>query len=143
MDDKFGLKKKIENLRKMKRTLPIKIANQARNFFVGRWEDQAWDDRGKTPWERRKRETPKSEGKNILVSSGTLRRAVRNSIRDVSWDKIRLVVDLPYAKIHNDGGPGIAFGKHPFTMPRRRFMGQSLTLSKLQIDTIKQELAKI
>lgn len=143
MDDKFGLKKKIENLQKMKRSLPILIANQARNFFVGSWESQAWDDRGKTPWERRKRETAKTQGKAILVASGTLRRAVRNSIRDVSWDRIRLVVDLAYAKIHNDGGQGLAFGKYPFTMPRRRFMGQSLTLTKLQIETIKKELAKI
>jgi phage gpG-like protein len=142
-DTKFKLREKIEKVEAMKRTLPIVLANQARTFFVDSWDRQGFNDVGLMPWPPRKEETSETEGKAILVASGALRRAVRNSIRDVSFDKIRLVVDLPYAAIHNEGGAGLAFGKYPFVMPQRKFMGQSRALAALQVETIKKYLAKI
>lgn len=46
--------------------------------------------------------------------------------------------DLPYARIHNEGGYARRFGKKPFRMPKRQFMGDSPKLRQ----KIKRELTR-
>ena len=48
--------------------------------------------------------------------TGNLRRKVARSISDARWDKVRLVVDLPYAEYHNEGTDNI---------PARPYMKQT------------------
>ena len=103
-DTQFGFQRILNNVEKLKRSLPIKLANSTQNFFVDSWRKQGWDDGGLKAWKPRMKETKKTMGRAILVRSGKLRRAVGQSIRSATFDKIQLVVALPYAKVHNDGG---------------------------------------
>lgn len=68
----------------------------------------------------------KNHGNNpILRQSGDL----YNSIHYVTTkNKVFVGCNLkifPYAKIHNEGGQGLAFGKYPFKMRKRKFIGVS------------------
>lgn len=141
---KFGFDRVIKNFERLKNDLPVVVANKTQNFFADSWRKQGWDDTGVKAWEPRKYETPKTKGKAILVSTGKLRRAVQNSIREKRFERIHLVIDggsIPYAKIHNEGlraGRGAGF-----IMPKRQFMGDSKALRKIQIETIKKQIDKV
>lgn len=125
----------------MKSLLPEKLANQSRNYFVKSFSDQAWEGKAWPEVNRRKKGTPeykypkkKDLGRRtrpILIGKGStkLRRAVANSIRVKSWPVVRLVVDLPYARRHNEGLKG---------MPKRKYMGDSKLLRAKQVKTIKR-----
>ncbi|MEG7677090.1 hypothetical protein U2060_15225, partial [Listeria monocytogenes] len=69
-----------------------------------------------------------------LTNSGALRRATSNSIRQATWERIMLVVDLPYAKRHNEGLDG---------MPQRTFIGQTNELTKIQNEFVTKYFDKI
>lgn len=132
-DNKFGFGKVLQNIERTKRELPIQLANQAQNYFTGSFTKQGWDS---VHWKEVKRREPgtpeykypKKKGLSrrtspILVRTGTLRRAVSNSIRSATFQSVRLIVDLPYAKRHNDGLKD---------MPQRKFMGDSPVLRSMQ-----------
>lgn len=158
-DNKFHFGAIKENIRQMKVVLPIQLASQAQTYFVSSWQKQGWDGQ---PWQEVKRRQegtpeykyPKKYGMGrrtsaILVSSssvkgksgGTLRRAVGNSIRSQVFGQngIRLVVDLPYAAIHNYGLPMARGGN----MPMRSFMKDSPILRTMQITKIKTFTDKV
>lgn len=181
--NKFRLDQVLQNMERLKKTLPVLLSNQAQTFFVKSWEKKGWDDKSVVKWDKRKDTGPKSQGRAILVKSGNLRRAVNRSIRFESFDRIQLVVALPYAAVHNDGYNGtrrahtrsifkrgstpefigLARKKprrlkstpvfertgeanvkaHTMKMPRRRFMGDSANLRKLQLKLIDKEINKI
>lgn len=137
MADKFNFSRVLQNMSKLKNDLPVLLANETQNFFASSWKNSGFTDNTLTKWDKRKKETKKSTGKQIMVSTGKLRRAVQNSIREKSWQKIKLVIDgssIPYAKRHNEGLDG---------MPQRQFMGDSKELKKLQRKTISKAIDKI
>lgn len=73
------------------------IAETAREYFTGRFDDKAYDGR---PWRR----TKKSTG-STLVESGNL----MNSIRPSEISEKQVVISagnehVPYARVHNEGG---------------------------------------
>lgn len=146
MANKFGLDDVIKRFDSLKRSVPILLANQAQRFFVDTFTNQAWPDTGK--WEEVNRRIsgtkeykyPKTKGLSrrvtpILVRSGALRRAVSNSIRQATFERIRLDVptSLAYAGVHNFGTNKI---------PMRKFMGDSPILRKKQVDLIQREFNK-
>lgn len=114
---KFGFDKALKNMERLKETLPPLLANQAQNFFVQSWRKQGWDDGGIQRWKPRQDKGPKSQGRAILVKSGKLRRAIGQSIREQSFERIKLVVALPYAFVHNEGynGPRRAHSRAVFS----------------------------
>lgn len=118
----------------MKRDLPLELSKDAQKFFNASWRNQGFDDGGVQKWKSRAKETKKSKGKAILVSSGNLRTAVGTSLKEATWEKIRFVVDVFYAGYHNEGD-----GK----IPQRKFMGDSKTLRILQREKIKKIVDKI
>ncbi len=137
MATKFNFDRVLKNMERLKRELPIVIANDTQNFFTRSWDKQGWEDAGLKTWAPRAKETKKTMGKKIMISTGKLRRAVQNSIREKRFDKIRLVIDggsIPYAARHNYGTDG---------MPQRQFMGDSKALRKMQIAKIKTYIDKI
>lgn len=137
MADKFNFNRVRQNFERVKRELPILVANDTQNFFAKNFSNQGFDDGGLKPWLKRKKETKKTIGKNILVGTGKLRRAVQNSSREKTWDKIRFVIDggsIPYAKVHNEGSD---------KMPQRQFIGDSKTLRLIQVKRIKGTIDKI
>jgi phage gpG-like protein len=131
-------------MQQLKTQLPVILANQAQNYFTDSWRQQGWDG---AAWEipkRRIKDTPewkypkkKDLGRRTratLVKTGRLRRAVSNSIRQATFDRVRLVVAVPYAAAHNEGTDKI---------PKREFMGDSPLLRQKQIQTIQKEIDKI
>lgn len=142
--NKFNFDQVKANLEKTKLELPVRLAKQAENYFTASFTKQAWENK---PWIKPQRvipgtyayKYPKNKGlsrrtKPTLVMSGALRRAVSNSIRDAKWDLIKLQVDLPYAKIHNEGLDG---------MKRRTYMKQTKELEINQERLIKKSIDKI
>jgi len=140
-EDKFNFAGLKENLRRMHTELPDLLANQAQNYFSKSFFKQGWN--GKS-WKEVQRRIPgtnaykypkkKDLGRRkrpILVGKGStkLRRAVANSVRVKTWPVVRLVVDLPYARRHNEGLDG---------MSKRQYMGQTQELRDMQIKRIRQ-----
>lgn len=144
MANKFNFDRVKRNLDRVKKQVPTILANQAQNFFVESWKKQGWDDNGVKQWAVPKRrvpgtpeyEYPKKRGlsrrvKPTLVKTGRLRRAVSHSIRQKTFNTIKLAVDVPYAQYHNEGTN---------RLPKRQFMGDSRTLRKMQLLTIYKEI---
>lgn len=138
LQDKFKLYLVRDNIAQVKRELPIRLANETRNYFTDNFSKQGFDGVKWKEVKRRIKGTPeylypkkKDLGRRtrpILIGkgSGKLRAAVNNSIRVQTWPQVRLVVDLDYAKAHNEGVPAR-------NLPKRQYMGQTETL------TVKQE----
>lgn len=177
MANKFNFRQVRDNMLQVRRELPVILANQAQNFFTDSWKKKGWDDGTVKPWALPRRMmggggyTKRAQTRNILVQTGRLRRAVSSSIRQRSFDKIRLVVDVPYAAIHNEGGivqvPAMEkvlhfskkgrFSKmakanyaqkavipaHSVKIPKRQFMGDSRTLRGMQLKTINKTVNRI
>lgn len=141
---KFNFQQVLSQLQQVQKELPVLLANQAKNHFLDQFKEQGWEG---AAWQEVKRRIPgtpeykwpqkpkaSSRTNPILVRSGKLRRAVSNSIRSATFKSVRLVVDLPYAKRHNEGLDG---------MPERRYMGDSPALRAKQQDTINKYINKI
>lgn len=162
MANKFHFDRVRKNFDRLKQELPVAVAGVTQNFFAESWRKQGWDDGTVTKWAPRKYDRPKDKGRAILVGPGRgrLRRAVQNSIREKRFDRIRLVIDggtIPYASVHNEGGAvrvpatmrksklGKAFQvrAHVKQMPQRKFMGDSKSLRKIQVTTIKNHIDKV
>ena len=144
MANKFNFDKVIANLQRTKRDLPVKLANETKNYFLSSWQKQGWDgQKWQEPLRKKKKGGSSRNNSATLVQSGRLRRDVANSLRQATFDKIFFRVDNPYAQIHNEGGTGRAFGKHSFKMPKRQFIGQTNELRNKQIAIIKQYIGGI
>jgi phage gpG-like protein len=125
------VKRKIEQT---KDVLPKIIANQAQNYFVMSWRNQGFD--GNKWQEVRRRVAGTNEYKYpikkglsrrtrpiLIGKTGRLRRKVANSVVLANWNMIKLLVDLPYAAVHNEGTANT---------PKREFMGQTAELTRMQ-----------
>ncbi len=154
--------------RKIKRVLnksPRLIGEESVKFFKRNFDKQGFlGDSGREAWKAR---NPDSDpGRAILVGQGSGR--LRDSIRVISAKPSSIVVgtDVPYAKIHNEGGKvkGVRnvrpYKRQPkgrkrhnvkghtrkvnYTMPQRKFIGNSKTLNRhlaIQIKAlIKREM---
>lgn len=120
------------------------MGTDAKNHFVKSFRNQGFEDETIQKWQPRKRKSYRTRNgrvvddtnRAILVKTGDLRRSIRVISR--SYRTIVLGSDLPYAQIHNDGLNGLAYGKHPFKMPKRQFIGHSKKL----IDKLRDKLDK-
>lgn len=133
-------------MERQKSELPVKLANQAKNFFSDSFRKQGWEDRSVKSWKPRLREGRRNKGGLTLVQSGALKRAVNRSIRSQNFSLIRLAVALPYAAVHNDGYHGPVRKKsgavYTMNMPQRKFMGDSFALRKKQVELINKSIKK-
>lgn len=144
MANQFGFDELNRKITAMKEELPKVLANQAQTFFVKSWSNQGWEGQQWKEVNRRiigtpEYKYPKNKGlgrrtKAILVGTGRLRRAVGTSIRSRQFNNIRLIVDLPYAEVINNGGAN---------MPKRTFMKDSPTLRGMQETKIKDFMDKL
>lgn len=141
---KLGLNEVLKKVERTKRELPKRLANMTQNYFVLSWSNQGFDNRKWVEVNRRTPGTPEFKypehkglsrrTKPILVQSGELRRRVANSVITARWDKIYLMVDLPYAAAHNDGDGNI---------PKRQYVGQTQELTGKQIGMIENFFSRI
>ena len=136
----FNFAQKTAEFKKMKRTLPVVIANMAvkhyrANFRLGGFVDQSlvkWKARStkdKSDRSRRNRNNPRA----ILVKTGHLRNSIRARVAD--WRKIELgAYGVPYAVFHNKGMK---------PNPKRQFIGRSRKLEKAIRARINKEMTKV
>ena len=158
--DLRDLTRKMDALSNTYRTLPKELGAIAVNFSKERFINQAWLDSTKENWQPRKRSrrsvhNKKTTNQTLLVQTGRLKK----SIRVISADESKIIVgsDVPYAQIQNDGGVinktvnvkqhsrkrngrDITVKAHTrkmnTTIPSRRFLGASYTLSKRMMNLI-------
>ena len=140
--NKFNFDRVLQNLDRVKNILPKTLANETKNYFVKEFNSQEWNG---TKWKPSKRQTNPKKTRDTaatLVQSGTLRRAVINSLQSATFEKIFFEVkDVDYAKVHNEG---LRAGRGKgFQMPKRQFMGQTTKLSIIQRATIDKVIDKI
>lgn len=135
---KFNLGKAVQGGRTAMERSIILIGNEAKNFFVASFRKQGHEDRSIDHWKPRKREDNR-KGRAILVDSGDLRRSIIREPVNKSQLQVKISTDLPYAKVHNEGGTMKGGGK----MPKRQFMGDSYKLNELCKKIIVSQLDKI
>ena len=95
----------------------------------------------------RKTGKTKAAAQKLNFSAAATKRDVLTSQRKELYNNIRyapqaggvaIISDLPYSKVHNEGGTIKVFGKHPARLPKRQFIGESKELSA----KITQEILK-
>ncbi len=127
----FKVNESVKKFRRVKKTLPLILANNAKNHFVkGFRQGGGQTDKGK--WIPRKK---KEEGgrRAILVFRGRLWKSI--GIISASFDKISVGSrGVKYAKRHNEGLDG---------MPQREFVGPSKVLEKESRKKIENEMKKM
>ena len=90
-------------LKKFFTSLPKVVGVIATQHFTEGFRRGGFVDKTFEPWKPRKNDKPKDKGRAILVKTGSLRKA----IRVIESNPKRVVVgvtDIPYAKLHNEGG---------------------------------------
>lgn len=145
----FNFDRVIRNFEQLKRTVPVKVANLSVNYFTdtfkkGGFDGKAWQEvqrrlPGTKPYKYPLKKDLGRRSRAILIGkgSGRLRRAVNTSLRQATWEGVKLVVDgglFPYAKRHNEGLKG---------MPQRTFMAESKELNEKTKQLIIKEVDKI
>jgi phage gpG-like protein len=149
--NKFNLKQAEQKARKALEAAIVDVGNTAKVFFVESFRKQGFDDKSVQKWKPRKRTTYKTKSgkvvddttRAILVKEGDLRRSIIRNPANRAALSIKISTNLDYAKIHNDGLMGKAFGKHPFKMPKRQFMGDSYNLNEKVKAVIVKRLDKV
>ena len=142
---KFNLTKRL--FKDQKRTLPIILGKEARNFFLNSFRRMGFTDFNLKRWiPRRKRlqkgrTSPTLIEPATLIKTGTLRSSIR--VSPTTFRLTKIFTNLRYAAIHNFGLQGLAFGKNPFKMPERKFIGNSRVLERKLEQRILKEVNKV
>lgn len=87
---------------KAKKVIPRKMAIYAVNHFKRNFKLQGFQDGSLKKWPARAGKMRK--GNNILIKSGRLRRGVKILRTSGSRTVIGVGAEIPYARIHNEGG---------------------------------------
>jgi len=140
--NKFNLKGIDQKARKALEAAIVDVGNTARVFFIDNFRKQGFDDKNVQKWKPRK-VADKRAGRAILVKTGDLRRSIIRNPANRAALTVKISTDLAYAKIHNEGGMGKAYGKHAFKMPKRQFMGDSYNLNEKVKAVIVKRLDKV
>jgi phage gpG-like protein len=149
--NKFNLKNIDKKARKALEAAIVDVGNTARVFFIDNFRKQGFDDKNVQKWKPRKRTSYTTRsGKKVddttratLVKTGDLRRSIIRNPANRAALTVKISTDLAYAKIHNEGLMGKAWGKHPFKMPKRQFMGDSYNLNEKVKAVIVKRLDKV
>lgn len=128
------------------------------NHFKENFDKEGFVNGGLQPWEDVKRRdkdspwygfepannggfSPTRATDPILKNTNELFDAIEYDVRGAG--EVAIVNDKPYAAIHNEGGTAYIFGKTPFEMPQRKFIGYSLELDEKLVDMLVEELDRI
>jgi len=127
---------------------PVIVGVEAKKFFKDSFNKQGWDDGILQPWEKRKAKDRNRRTRSLLIKTARLKKSLQ--YRPIRGKVYVYSADVPYAKIHNEGGTiqGIQnIRKHTRTrrgkrteveahkrnvntkIPQRQFMGNSRTLN--------------
>lgn len=159
---KFAEARKIaEHLKKYEAEIDSMVNTMgvmAKNHFTKSFRDGGFTDESFTPWKKRENKVDNYKrgkrgesgirslnvGRGILIGKGTglLRKSI-SFRKKGKWSVVINTGNLPYAKIHNEGGMGKAFGKYPFKMPKRQFIGYSGKLNRQIITSFGNKIKRI
>ncbi len=96
------LLKKVDAIKNILNRAPEAIGVIAVNHFKQNFERQGFVDDVKTPWQARKKDKGKDKGRAILRKSGRLANSLR--VTRANTEEVAIGTDVPYARIHNEGG---------------------------------------
>jgi hypothetical protein len=136
----FNFKKKIADLKKLKKDLPKVIGNMAKRHYVESFRKGGFTDVSFNPWQARKfkdrsdrSRVNSTKSRAILVKTGHLRNSIR--VRVATFERIEIgAYGVPYGVFHNNGE-----GK----LPKRQFIGRSRSLNNRIRQRLNQEIKKI
>ena len=87
---------------KWRKNLADNISTIAINEFKGNFRQGGWrDGTGVTKWKDRSKKDKNKKKRALLVKSGRLKRSLRKAS---DFNTARVVTDVKYAQIHNEGG---------------------------------------
>lgn len=129
MAKRWDFKADKKMLAKVKRRLPILLANNTEKFFKENFRRQGFKDRALKKWAPRRPDT--EPGRAILIKTGALMRSIRRG--EVSFKKIVVGTQDPKAKWHN----------RETSRTQRQFIGNSVTLRVQNARIINRELKKV
>jgi len=115
------------------------MGREAVKHYKKSFRDQGFTDKSLRRWQRRRNNFEPDRA--TLTKTGDLKRSVR--IVKKNLKSVTVGSDKPYAKIHNDGGMGRAWGRHAFKMPKRQFIGSSYQLSKRLERILNRRIKKV
>lgn len=128
-----------------KTSVPLKVANLTKNYFLSSFRNQGWEGSKWDEVNRRIKDTkeykyptkPKASSRTspINIRTGKMRRQVSASLKEVTYQRIRFVVDMRSV--------GFKDNYAEYANESRKFMGQSARLKALQKKKITNEFRKI
>lgn len=156
-----GVRKKLERLNQyLNNDIYEVVGSEAVNHFQESFQKQGFTDKTFKPWKDVKRRTKESGwygfkyGAKRNYSDAATKRPIlsgetqelMNSIRyrvNAARRRVTISSNVPYGKIHNEGGTIKVFGKGRAKMPQRQFMGKSAVLKNKIIKEIKSDIRKL
>lgn len=168
MQKSFPLKEVAERFKASFPGMLDAMGNDAVNFVLDNFKKQGFQGAGFQPWAKRKNNKYR-KGAAILIKSGRLRRSWRTT-KNVSALNTKISTDVPYARIHNEGGEinhparkqvlhfnkkgfskvsrakfaqKVNVGAHITKMPQRQMIGNSPVLTKQVRQTLEQHFTKV
>lgn len=161
---------KLNKLSKLYKKFPEMAAIEAVNFSKERFVRKNWVDRSVSAWKPRKQspgwhsEAQKKAATrgSLMIKSGRLKRSIRKI--KVTRNSVTIGTDVPYAEAHNEGAvinQTISIKTHSrkrkgrietvkahrrkrkFTLPERRFMGESALLLRRVERLVQREINEI
>lgn len=158
------LQKFAENLEKFFKELPEIVGNAALNNIEENFRQEGFSDKSFTPWKPRKKNNEKKR-RNLLVKTGRLKNSIRFRLeRRKGGTAIIVYTDVPYAKVHNEGGTingtvkvkshnrkikgkTVKVGAHNRNVntiiPQRQFMGPSQKFDEEILDYMESGLKNL
>jgi phage gpG-like protein len=135
----FRFDQKIKDFQRLKRDVPRRVGNIAKNHFLKAFKDEGFTEETVNPWAKRTTKN-RSDRNNparraLLVNRGHLRRSIR--VGRTSWDRVEVgSYGITYAKFHNNPSQGSK-------IPRRKFVGSSKVMTRQISNLVRKEFKKI
>lgn len=139
----YKLKLDKEKLQRTLKVLKTEIGEMSVKHFKQSFNKEGFNDMPFIKWQPLKRARKRYANRKILTQTGALKNSLNHAGRLTrnEWNVVVWSTKI-YAKIHNEGLMGLAFGKYPFKMPKRQFMGNSNILDKKIQTRIDNRLSK-
>lgn len=151
-----GKRRELEELMRSTKLKDI-VGTEAVGHYKASFDNEGFTDETLNPWkevERRKPESPwhghsgqtgkfSSERAAAPILTGETR-LLKNAIRYTYLpDGVRVSNSVPYAAVHQYGLQAKIYGKKPFTMPKRPFIGRSKVMTQKIQNKILQRLKEL
>lgn len=136
----FNFARKYRLYQDLKRTIPVKIGSQIRNFFLDSFRKQGFTDDSFQAWKEVKRRIPGTKEYKYPKTKGLGRRTSAINVRTGRLRKSIVVKEASFGRIVV-GTTGVSYAS--YVNDKRPFIEKSATLNKKVKATFKKEMDKI